>query len=242
MGNLYHYTSVETLYKILHNTEEEFIKLRANYYKKMNDEVECHYFANTVKEILSELNNDCIKTDESKQNVVEPYIISFSKLEDSLPMWSMYGDDGKGVAIGFSHESISEAVANYQKHRNSIITKQCFCKLYDCKYWNKDDILNEYVKKYKFNKECEKECSVNINDIHSISYLVKHPSFFYEQELRVVFLCNNNKPNYIELYVPQRAINDIVCGPCVDEDFVKSVIPKKLQSLVRRSGVPYTNR
>ena len=69
MGNLYHYTSVETLYKILHNTEEEFIKLRANYYKKMNDEVECHYFANTVNEILSELNNDCINTDESKQNV-----------------------------------------------------------------------------------------------------------------------------------------------------------------------------
>ena len=36
-----------------------------------------------------------------KKNYIAPFVISFSKQSDSLPQWTMYGNDGNGVAMGF---------------------------------------------------------------------------------------------------------------------------------------------
>ena len=47
---LYHYTSLETLYKIFHNTKNGYITLRANYFMNMNDPLDCRYF---IKEVLT---------------------------------------------------------------------------------------------------------------------------------------------------------------------------------------------
>ena len=117
---LYHYTSIETLYKIFHNIENNCIRLRANYFKNMNDPVDCQYFIKEVSQILSKRDRHISKDEIEKMieksiyDVGIPYFISFTKLGDSLPMWYMYGDKGHGVAIGFSKDLLKNAVRNYQ--------------------------------------------------------------------------------------------------------------------------------
>ena len=113
---LYHYTSLETLYKIFHNTKDGYITLRANYFMNMNDPLDCRYFIKEVSHILSERNKH-INEDEIKKNIEKsmldvglPYFISLTELEDSLPMWNMYGGRGHGVAIGFSKNILQNAV------------------------------------------------------------------------------------------------------------------------------------
>lgn len=89
---LYHYTSVETLYKIFHNEEDGFITLRANYFMNMNDPLDCRYLIKEVSKILSERNMH-ISEDEIGKNIEEsmyivgiPFFISLTELGDSLPM------------------------------------------------------------------------------------------------------------------------------------------------------------
>ena len=71
---LYHYTSVETLYKIFHNQENGYIKLRANYFMNMNDPLDCRYFIKEVSHILSE-GNKHISKDEIEKKIREYYNI-----------------------------------------------------------------------------------------------------------------------------------------------------------------------
>lgn len=242
---LYHYTSVETLFNILHEVDNDHIKLRANYFMNMNDPIDCRYLFSEIKQILADNNNQKDSQDIIEDTILKigiPYIISLSSAKDNLPMWNMYAQKGHGISIGFSKKEIEGAIAMFQNKghaKQRVLSKQCFCRLYQCHYWNKNEIIDNFVQKKLLNK-----AKSNDKDTYSMSYLIKHPSYKYEEESRIVFLYSPNQencPNYIELHVPISAIKVIICGPCIKKKFLEALIPSGIRVDIEQSQIPYND-
>ena len=98
---LYHYTSIETLFKILEEVKKptDTITMWASHASFMNDPREMEHLF-----IIAEKEDQELELEKTIQEMVygEPFVFSLSEHKNSLPMWRMYGDSGGGVAIGFS--------------------------------------------------------------------------------------------------------------------------------------------
>ena len=156
----------------------------------MNDPLDCRYLIERVSQILSERNKHISKNEieknieKSMQDVGTPFFISLTEQEDSLPMWNMYGGRGHGVAIGFSKDKLQDAVCDFQNHgsdKEIAGNKQCFCKLFECKYWDKGDIISNFVDNYRLSLNSDKSINgLTSRDVCYLSYIIKHPSYKYE--------------------------------------------------------------
>lgn len=245
---LYHYTSVEALFNILNNTYKDYIKLRASYFMNMNDPNDCIYFINELSQLIAADETEIkqiqkrIKQGMNKAGV--PYFISLSSEEDSLPMWRMYAENGHGIAIGFDSAKIEQAVRDYQRigdKKQKALANNYFCRLYDCKYWNREEIQHNFLEKYKDSIYSMKR------ETCELSYSIKNPSYDYENEYRVIFLHTKFPNEYaypplIEFYIPIDAISIIKVGPCCNEDFVKAIVPEELKKTVVKSIIPYRDK
>ena len=131
IGNrVYHYTSVEALMHLFGSVNESKDKrsfvFRASNIFYMNDPQEFLYGIDVLMEVLKEI--ESYKNIDSSQSLTDffirhkektheewckivldsiraqnytPYVISFSKQKDSLPMWLHYGNKGKGACLAF---------------------------------------------------------------------------------------------------------------------------------------------
>ena len=123
---VYHYTTLETLTVLLRNIEDNYFVFHASGLHYMNDSSEFAYGFNEFRKILPALENrignidDHIKISTKIDNAdqymqgrwnhefvntliegnMTPFTISTSSLGDSIPMWAMYGNAGRGVALG----------------------------------------------------------------------------------------------------------------------------------------------
>ena len=123
---VYHYTSLETLFKILDGVKDGYMTFYATRISELNDTSELIYgfkkFWDYLPDIERELhinrdefrlsritdskglvNNEGLPfviTKELKENRQFPFVISFSNAKDSLPMWNTYASNGQGVALG----------------------------------------------------------------------------------------------------------------------------------------------
>jgi len=127
---VYHYTSIDSLRCLIESVKKskynDCFVFRATNILYMNDPEEFLFgqkiFNKTLRRIEKDLGiqKDLCFSNESinyplneewirgntyifnkKMKDVLPYVISFSTLEDSLPMWLNYGDGGKGVCMAF---------------------------------------------------------------------------------------------------------------------------------------------
>ena len=90
--NVFHYTTYESLIKILESGRLRFTSLAG-----LNDKFELNYFDSKAnKKIEDEYHYKRIEAFNNR------YIISCSMLQDDLNQWRLYGDDGKGISIEFS--------------------------------------------------------------------------------------------------------------------------------------------
>lgn len=123
----YHYTSFDTLLKLLDGADEENMFFHASSIFSLNDPSELRYGYNAVVEMmpeleeelhvdadyrlsrilnigLNELSIDYLREKSLKlfqeSSAYHPFVISLSKERESLPMWRLYGDNGNGVSIG----------------------------------------------------------------------------------------------------------------------------------------------
>lgn len=141
MERVYHYTSMDALLKLLQsvkvNNEEECFVFRATNIFFMNDPKEFIYGQEILMDVLRDIEYDkdvdnnlrltstFSKKEEKSEEVWlkellddiqnqngSPYVISFSRNEDSLPMWLNYGDGGKGVCLAFA------------EYRSKVLTKK----------------------------------------------------------------------------------------------------------------------
>lgn len=166
-SKLFHYTSIDTLSKILSNPilykGEICLELRASSIFSMNDPSEMvyasEYLLSTLKSVESQLNitdkNICLSEYVNKKTESGKYIkdiileelpnmwnmvsvLSFSSNSDSLQMWAMYANDGNGVALGFNEKNLKE----YARHFN---IPSLFCKV----AYFKDELPIETVRRIK---------------------------------------------------------------------------------------------
>ena len=97
---LYQYTSINTLKSMLNlNTccEDTNVNIRLYNTDYMNDPDEGEFFINQLKKRGNEGLLD------SKYSVSHAFISSLTLNKDDIPMWSMYGNNSKGVSIGFGN-------------------------------------------------------------------------------------------------------------------------------------------
>ena len=105
---LYHYTSLTTLCAIVNGIQDGNLFLRASNAKQMNDPNDCYYFVNIIGQIKrwDKYKIDTVCAEKEKFDT--PYLISLSKWKDDLHMWNCYGENGKGIVLGFDEKEQKE--------------------------------------------------------------------------------------------------------------------------------------
>ena len=131
MERVFHYTTMDTLLKLIESIRDSSDKksfvFRATNIFFLNDPHEYIYGQKILMDVLKEIEYDKDVKYELRlsslfsrhpersedewqralrngifNNGYSPYVISFSRNEDSLPMWLNYGDNGKGVCLAFA--------------------------------------------------------------------------------------------------------------------------------------------
>lgn len=167
-----HYTRVETL-QYLVGPEA---KLRLTNGQQLND-------PNEGKKLFKILQLELPYT-----RVSNTYIASATSSMDSLPMWKMYGDDGKGLFLKYDKDFI--------KNNANKIFSVCYIDENEKAYVNgekneeiKSEISNikKYIGKKKYKTEyTDNEKEFVQNQIDKIRFLFKDKSYGYENEYRFI--------------------------------------------------------
>ncbi len=150
-----HYTKIEVLRLLLSKDPEKPGKLRLWNMAYMNDSYEGNTFLELLKkageekkmekedgnekavqEILPRyfhyLDNSFSKVLPGHGNV---YIASFSKQQDSIPMWNTYADNAKGCAVTFAEEFFDIRSDSEEKLGISVYSDENY-PLYEVQYWD----------------------------------------------------------------------------------------------------------
>lgn len=196
-----------------------------------------------------------------------PFIISFSKRKDFLPMWTTYAQDGTGICLGFNNYDVkiekldaeSDVDIIYNLHapdvsykRNDEEIKNLILKLYRKKYTELKNNSDERKIKDSLTKE------LGLYAIVASPYF-KHSAYEYEQETRLIqfkkdekdvkFRCNarGRLIPYIEVPVEASFLQKIIVGPCADFESIGRELRNMLsqyginlqQDSITKSKVPY---
>ncbi len=259
---LYHYTSVETLLKILDNSVDNKICFRATHAKFFNDPYEYKLAVLFLKQsIVKYEKENNIKNGQSSifnKNSLErlgvasgdPFMLSLSENSDDLTMWRTYGADGKGITIGIDREMLDN-YSNDKKNTNTI--------LLPCQY-DKTKIINRLTKDWYFlynkvkfmdgGKKLSMKSLMFIFNLVAFSFSFKRNEYSLEKEWR---LCKNEfdetKVKYreknglvipfIEHYFEKEIIKKIIIGPCVNKKLTKESIEMLLKS--RKYNLPQSS-
>lgn len=287
---LYHYTSKEAFFSMTKIMLEAKSLIRqfefwASSCFCMNDTVELKQGYGILMELLKEeekkhephlrLSNICSEvkikdmTDEQIPSFIRdnsfnmeraPYAISFSSKPEQIPLWSMYGDNGKGVCLCFDLNRFSES--------DKLL---CFPVIYDFESTNDEDknmirrVIQDQLQKYY--EEIEQ-----VSDAEELFYkkntclrvlatflspFFKHNSFSFENEWRLIRYCstheveyrkNNNGSiiPYVKINIPFCALKKVIVGPCsnskTDMDLIHAYMklcnPQQLVK-IEPSSVPF---
>ncbi|MBD5391661.1 DUF2971 domain-containing protein [bacterium] len=269
---LLHYTTATGLLGMFkdYTKEQPNIRLWATHYMYLNDPEEYELGKKICTEIIEQIEQElnvptdcrvktCIQDKEylceidkyrktSQGQLVNPYIISFSKVNDSLHMWDMYSSKGNGLALVFNCQKLLDA---------KILLKDCFYCNPNCeniihcvsdKY--KEDIIEIYQNTDKSNPLSMVEESMKSGDkipalirAYTIYTLIcghigirlKNLAYKIEQESRITV---NGKEGfkllfrdrngtilpYIEYPIPFDCVDYILVGPTADFNLVRESI------------------
>ena len=171
--------------------------------------------------------NEALKRSFYKHKEV-PYLISFSRSIDSLPMFRWYSNDGQGISIGFSRAELegngmflSDVMYNIEKIKGAYSS-------YDMVF----TVYRAYIGAITSNND----------DTHTFDIMLKYLTMLYlvvapyikrgdyenEREIRSIKLNklnddvlfrlskNGNIIPYIIQKIPINAVKKIIVGPCTD--------------------------
>ena len=268
---LYHYTTMGALFKIIDGIKEGddhyYFELFATHYRFVNDPTEykfvnnCVYKAIQKYEELEKKDNTAseaykkysLEFDSKSEN---PFVVSLSAAKDDLAMRRMYGDNGRGVAIGINAANI----ANTNNRFNN------------CDYFDEKSLVETFTDNgsgksfYLFSKnliENSVECqSQEAKCLQHMRIFGKHSCFSVEDEWRIVRFANLRHCEYREvkgvvvpylrIQIPFKFLKEIVLGPCLDVELhkfsVQNFINKKVADSegknprIEFSSVPYVVR
>ena len=238
-SSLHHYTSLESVAALFEHPsfqEKEkklYFTFRASNAFCMNDKKEGKLFAEKF------FTDSVIKKDFQKEIVDiakekgEMYCVSFCKSDKmtchsgNIPMWSMYGANGKGAILVF----------NYKKMKDFLISNKI--RLCACDYMKTNE-LKKCIKEK--NKEVRGLNSEKLHkallDLHEEFFTIKDWHWWYENEWRILernpepkFAINRNAIlSYVEIYIPINCLSNIILGPLVDTS-IKKWLNKRILDL-----------
>lgn len=247
---VYHYCSLETFMNIAENKT-----IWLSHSRNTNDKTECLYALQNIVSVLKKYNstekndeliNEIIKETESITDF--PYIFCCSKDKDLLSQWSKYGDNGKGIAIGFdinciphinmlgegnfTNNLIIDEVNYNMKGFDEIIIKSAQTLPLLKEKGLSDKIIKEsiidfykmlsiFIKNKGFKEEKEVRFVLKANYTHILRALNKKPnSKEHKEQPKILFRAkNNNIISYFELKFDEKAITEIIIGPKCNVDF-----------------------
>lgn len=205
---LYHYCSINTFISIIEN---QCVWLSDA--EKTNDETELKWLFSEMKEILDNYlskysscysNELLLETKKVVCKIIEglifkkmpitknskSFLTCFSEADDLLSQWRGYGNDGKGLAIGFNTELFNEFITN----RFYTMTKVIYDreKMTDFLYLSIgerlknaiDSCIDENNNEYNL-KELYTNMSMLIYSIWQEGFVYKNYMFAEEQEWRI---------------------------------------------------------
>ena len=168
--SLFHYTSVDALNGILPDEAKlgEEICLRATHAKYLNDTKEVLLGVHFLFDFLYNENQgrrpsiEMLKKrlDDFETQWRRRFVISFSTKRESLPMWNMYADKGKGVVLEFK---------KIPSPSDKDLVLQCV-----------------YAKrKIKQVLKSNNSDAITVLKMHT-PLILKHPAYSYEREVRLI--------------------------------------------------------
>lgn len=192
------------------------------------------------------------------QSYTSPFVISFSCHEDYLPMWSTYGDNGKGIAIGLDIQSfftkmtlddgtiLLDFTRNNENELHSILVEYDKISVNHPLSLVAKNYISNYLKLIPNTEIHDEDLLVlQVNAFDNItklaSAMIKNEAYRYEDESRLVtyaqsirdvkFKVSSTKKilPYIEIRIPTSKLKKIVIGPCCDYKVIKNAIKVRLE-------------
>ncbi|WP_375180270.1 DUF2971 domain-containing protein, partial [Enterococcus rotai] len=231
---LYQYTSINTLsslLKIEEDTKDTNVNIRLYNTEYMNDPEEGKFLSNLLRIQLDKKNKDGEETItklihnicDVRNDVSHAFISSLTENEDDIPMWKMYGDDNKGISLGFKQLPISEDESLYNQEENENVKegesfddkKYQFIETspltYRIKYFEKDNDLD--IEENPQIKELINTIFSVINEIHNDESISSTFNTFLSIELdKIKFLVKNKKYEYEKEYRLLQMTKDFACA------------------------------
>lgn len=285
-GNMgYHYTSLPSFMAMLDGVNNGNLYFHASDVYYMNDPTEIEFGFSEISKCFVQIEdslhvNDAtyqlsklwdkdsrITPDEwrhifyerSKKHSRHPYIISYSRCRESLPMWRMYGDDGKGVSLGFDVRIYLKEKPAINGIRQIDMTDVDFknpCSI-DVEYGSVSNgstiyflirtSYSQYWQSVKMEKNGNKILDKQLNALSKMLSMatpfIKHDAYSYEEESRIISFAKNideirHKISsygqvipFVEIKLPQNDLKEVIIGPCCNYELSKRCISTRLQQL-----------
>ena len=183
-SSIYRYTSAETLTRIFNN--EEVLHSMSSLIT-MNDTTEMDYTDNYLKKAGVDISENEFRN--RKNNSVHAYITSLTNLKDDLTLWRLYGDNAKGVCIGYE-------VPNHIESSGFILAWVSYAD--KNKKNNKLDFITELM------KQSVKGRHFILREWYGWKHFLKPYEYNIENEIRLLtyvddidFKIDNNKRKWI---------------------------------------------
>ncbi|WP_269221881.1 DUF2971 domain-containing protein [Flavobacterium sp. IMCC34518] len=194
--DIFHYTSINGFISII-----ETQSLYCTNVNFLNDSKELKHGIELILKALEIVknseNNDIIESTKNNieiLNKTEKYVTCFSKDGDSLSQWRAYGNDGKGISLGFDFSGLKN---NFNKNLTGLHIE------YDERL--QYEAIEEFIKiiiafynniKSRFDwSEHDFNHTTSISIIRFLNHIIysyKHPSFIDEKEYRLQFELKKN--------------------------------------------------
>lgn len=262
---IYHYTNIEALIggifnlKTVNSKQGNEICLWATHCEYLNDTIDTYLgdiLLYNKEEIRGMLKLD-LKSDFD--DLKSSYIISFSESKDSLPMWNMYGKNGKGIKLGFDFNKIicnSKYVDNFHKcvYENTELYED-YCTMVIRKT---KKIFEEGLPKGGVGNKNSKDAFI-YGLIHAFARHIKSQSYEHEKEWRIQIPAYNIKTPiefrycsgvlipYSRQFFPKDSLKEIWIGPTNDMERTEKSIKLYLDSIgfdkvdIKKSNIPFRN-
>ena len=238
MKTIYHYTSLSGFEAII---KSKYIRLTNSLIS--NDKKEINWVMDLLMEMYPDRLSEILKIktvfEIALKNYYKPHLACFSLDPDQLSQWRGYGNDGKGVSIGFNMDYF-EKIKRIE-NREFVIGRIVYNKLKQKK------LLSQLIEKENIFQKFD-----SIDDYFSLilycsglvglGIRIKHNSFKEEKEVRLIhgyeeiaaqsdifeyYFTNDTLKTFIEIPLDiqknsDNIINEIVLGPkCkVDPDLL----------------------
>lgn len=183
-----------------------------------------------------------LKKKETTEYGIVPYIISLSKLHDFLPMWTLYGNMGKGVCLVF----------DFEKLINDSFSSEVSFSIGNVAYDEdsaKSSVIEILSRSYFIFNSSRDKIS-NLADLcFFLSPFFKRKDYKYEQEVRIVtnkpygfnedglthitkdtlnHILNGTKEHkiekHIEFPISASALSEVTIGPNADSKVLEHII------------------